>query len=71
VERGSSAIRGAADATWEVQAGIDGNMIGGQAFCRKMKDAEPPNSVLFQLRPHEDAAFAFPSACMLPSGGGE
>jgi hypothetical protein len=65
VERGSSAIRGAADATWEVQAGIDGNMIGGQAFCRKMKDAEPPNSVLFQLRPHDDAAFAFPSASML------
>lgn len=65
VERGSSAIRGAADASWEVQQGIDGNMIGGQAFCRKMKDAEPPNSVLFQLRPHEDGAYVYPSASML------
>lgn len=64
VERGSSAIRGAADASWEVQPGIDGNMIGGQAFCRKMKDAEPPKSVLFQLRTLEDGAYVFPSAVM-------
>lgn len=65
VERGSSAIRGAADASWEVQAGIDGNFIGGQAFCRKMKDAEPPNSVLFQLRTLDDGAYVWPSASLL------
>lgn len=64
VERGSSAIRGAADASWEVVAGIDGKMIGGQAFCRKMKDNEPPNSILFQLRTHEDGAYIYPTASL-------
>jgi len=62
VERGSSAIRGAADATWEVQAGIDGNFIGGQAFCRKMKDAEPPAPILFRLQTLGDGAYVRPSA---------
>jgi hypothetical protein len=63
VERGSSAIRGAADASWEVQAGIDGNFIGGQAVCRKMKDAEPPSPILFRLQTLEDGAYIRPSAC--------
>ena len=63
VERGSSAIRGAADASWEVKAGIDGNFIGGQAICRKMKDAEPPDSILFRLQTLDDGAYIRPSAC--------
>jgi hypothetical protein len=62
VERGSSAIRGAADATWEVQAGIDGNYIGGQALCRKMKDSEPPKPILFRLKSYGDGAYVYPSA---------
>jgi len=62
VERGSSAIRGAADASWEVQAGIDGNFIGGQAICRKMKDAEPPDPILFRLQTLDDGAYIRPSA---------
>ena len=62
VERGSSAIRGAADASWEVQAGIDGNFIGGQALCRKMKDAEPPDPILFRLQTLDDGAYIRPSA---------
>jgi hypothetical protein len=63
-ERGSSAIRGAADATWEVVSGITGGgeIVGAQAFCRKMKDAEPPAPVLFQLRPYGDSAVVHPSA---------
>ena len=62
-ERGSSAIRGAADATWEVQPGIDGDKtIGGQAFCRKMKDAEPPPPMLFRLLGVADSAVVNPSA---------
>lgn len=65
-ERGSSAIRGAADATWEVTPGIDGDRyVGSQATCRKMKDAEPPEPVLFQLRSEDDSAYVYPSACML------
>lgn len=57
VERGSSAIRGAADATWEVRAGIDGDrMMGFEAVCRKMKDAEPPRAVYCQLRKHNESA---------------
>ena len=63
-ERGSSAIRGAADATWEVQPGIDGDRtIGGQAFCRKMKDAEPPPPMLFRILGVADSAIVNPSAC--------
>jgi hypothetical protein len=62
-ERGSSAIRGAADATWEVKAGLtDGNFIGGQAFCRKMKDAEPPPPMLFRILGVADSAIVNPSA---------
>ena len=63
-ERGSSAIRGAADATWEVVAGAvgDGDVVGAQAFCRKMKDAEPPRSLLFQLRAYGDSAVVHPTA---------
>jgi len=63
-ERGSSAIRGAADATWEVVAGLrgEGDIVGAQAFCRKMKDAEPPLPVLFQLRPVGDSAVVHPTA---------
>ena len=63
-ERGSSAIRGAADATWEVVAGlqVSGDIVGAQAFCRKMKDAEPPMPILFQLRPYGDSAVVHPSA---------
>ena len=62
-ERGSSAIRGAADATWEVKPGIDGDRtIGGQAFCRKMKDAEPPAPILFRLLGVADSAVVNPSA---------
>jgi hypothetical protein len=63
-ERGSSAIRGAADATWEVVGGLQGagEIVGAQAFCRKMKDAEPPMPVLFQLRSVGDSAVVHPSA---------
>ena len=62
-ERGSSAIRGAADATWEVKAGLDGDRtIGGQAFCRKMKDAEPPAPMLFRILGVADSAIVNPSA---------
>ena len=63
-ERGSSAIRGAADATWEVVAGLQaqGDIVGAQAFCRKMKDAEPPMPILFQLRPYGDSAVVHPTA---------
>jgi hypothetical protein len=62
-ERGSSAIRGAADATWEVIAAAPemGIHRGGQAFCRKMKDAEPPDPVLFQLRSANDSAVVHPT----------
>lgn len=66
VERGSSAIRGAADATWEVQPGIEGDKyLGATAFCRKMKDAEPPQPVIFQLRQYSESAFVYPSASTL------
>jgi hypothetical protein len=66
-ERGSSAIRGAADATWEVTPGVDGDkFLGATATCRKMKDAEPPSPVPFQLRTEGDSAYVYPSACTLP-----
>lgn len=63
-ERGSSAIRGAADATWEIVPAAPemGVGRGGQAFCRKMKDAEPPQSILFQLRSVGDSAVVHPTA---------
>ena len=62
-ERGSSAIRGAADATWEVIPAAPelGVGRGGQAFCRKMKDAEPPQPILFQLRSVGDSAVLHPT----------
>jgi hypothetical protein len=57
VERGSSAIRGAADATWEVRPGIEGDVtVGFEAVCRKMKDSEPPRPVYCQLRRHGESA---------------
>ena len=60
-ERGSSAIRGAADATWEVRPGINGDMMMGfEAVCRKMKDAEPPAPILHQLRSQGDSAVLHP-----------
>lgn len=62
-ERGSSAIRGAADATWEVVR--DYSHPGGvtlQALCRKMKDSEPPRPLLSQLVAHGDSAVLNPSA---------
>lgn len=63
VERGSSAMRGAADATWEVRPGLDGDRhLGSQVVCRKMKDAEPPSPFMVQLRGHEDSAYMYPSA---------
>jgi hypothetical protein len=66
-ERGSSAIRGAADATWEVAHGAGGDyQLGATATCRKMKDAEPPEPILFQLRSQDDSAYVYPSACTLP-----
>jgi hypothetical protein len=62
-ERGSGAIRGAADATWEVTPDYShGGMMTLQAFCRKMKDAEPPRPVLAQLRPMGESAVVYPSA---------
>jgi hypothetical protein len=65
-ERGSSAIRGAADATWEVTAGVGNDyQLGATATCRKMKDAEPPEPILFQLRSEADSAYVYPSASTL------
>lgn len=62
-ERGSGAIRGAADATWEIVPDYTHpGMHTLQAICRKMKDSEPPRPVLAQLRPSEDSAVTYPSA---------
>jgi len=62
-ERGSGAIRGAADATWEVvQDYTHGAMTTMQVMCRKMKDSEPPRPVLGQLRPFGESAVVYPSA---------
>lgn len=62
-ERGSGAIRGAADATWEiVQDYTHSSLTTMQAMCRKMKDSEPPRPVLGQLRPFGDSAVVYPSA---------
>lgn len=62
-ERGSGAIRGAADATWEI---VKDNAHSGistvQAMCRKMKDAEPPRPLLAQLRQFDESAVVYPSA---------
>lgn len=62
-ERGSGAIRGAADATWEV---VTDNAHQGlttvQVMCRKMKDAEPPRPLLAQLRSFDKSAVVYPSA---------
>ena len=67
-ERGSSAIRGAADATWEVMPGIDGDLLlGFEVHCRKMKDAEPPNKMLFRLTPHGDSAVVYPPTTVRPT----
>ena len=62
-ERGSGAIRGAADATWEVVADYThSGLTTLQAVCRKMKDSEPPRPVLGQLRPFDESAVLYPSA---------
>lgn len=62
-ERGSSAIRGAADATWEVLPDYTHHGLATvQVMCRKMKDAEPPKPVLAQLRPFDESAVVYPSA---------
>jgi len=70
-ERGSSAIRGAADATWEVRPGVDGDLVVGfEAVCRKMKDAEPPRPLLHQLRSHGDSAVLHPPTVVTHIQGG-
>lgn len=70
-ERGSSAIRGAADATWEVRPGTNGDMIVGfEAVCRKMKDAEPPRPLLHQLRSFGDSAVLHPPTVVSHTQGG-
>lgn len=61
-ERGSGAIRGAADATWEVVPEYTHGIGTLKAKCRKMKDYEPPDAFLFQLRSIDDSAFIHPSA---------
>jgi hypothetical protein len=62
-ERGSGAIRGAADATWEVSPDYShAGMTTLQVSCRKMKDAEPPRPSVHQLRPFDDSAVIYPSA---------
>lgn len=62
-ERGSGAIRGAADATWEVLPDYShAGMTTMQVVCRKMKDSEPPRPVLVQLRPFDESAVIYPSA---------
>jgi RecA-family ATPase len=62
-ERGSGAIRGAADATWEVvRDNAHHGLTTVQVMCRKMKDAEPPRPILAQLRPFDESAVVYPSA---------
>lgn len=62
-ERGSGAIRGAADATWEVMPDYAHSGLNTlQVMCRKMKDSEPPRPLLGQLRPFMDSAVLYPSA---------
>lgn len=62
-ERGSGAIRGAADATWEVMPDYShSGLTTMQVACRKMKDSEPPRALLSQLKPHADSAVIYPSA---------
>lgn len=62
-ERGSGAIRGAADATWEVTPDYShSGMSTVQVICRKMKDSEPPRPFIGQLRPFADSAIMYPSA---------
>lgn len=62
-ERGSGAIRGAADATWEVLPDYaHSSLTAMQVVCRKMKDAEPPRPNLIQLRPFHESAVVYPSA---------
>lgn len=63
MERGSGAIRGAADATWEVATYQGpGEYDAMEVACRKMKDAEPPAPWLVQLRQYGDSAVVYPSA---------
>jgi RecA-family ATPase len=62
-ERGSGAIRGAADATWEVSPDYShAGLTTMQINCRKMKDAEPPRPMLVQLRSFDESAVVYPSA---------
>lgn len=62
-ERGSGAIRGAADAMWEVKRyGADGMFDSMQVECVKMKDAEEPPPWLHQVRQSAPSAVLYPSA---------
>lgn len=62
-ERGSGAIRGAADATWEVMPDYShSGLTTMQIACRKMKDSEPPRPLVAQLKPHADSAVLYPSS---------
>lgn len=62
-ERGSGAIRGAADATWEVMPDYShSGLTTMQIACRKMKDSEPPRPLVAQLKPHGDSAVLYPSS---------
>lgn len=61
-ERGSGAIRGAADAMWEVKRYGGGELDSMEVKCQKMKDAEPPSPWLHQLRQASPSAVLYPSA---------
>jgi len=61
-ERGSGAIRGAADATWEISPDYTHGVGTMKATCRKMKDYEPPASTLVKLMSVGDSAVVYPSA---------
>lgn len=62
-ERGSGAIRGAADAMWEVKRyGADGMFDSMEVACSKMKDAEEPAPWLHQVRQAAPSAVLYPSA---------
>jgi RecA-family ATPase len=62
-ERGSGAIRGAADATWEVLPDYThAGLTAMQVVCKKMKDSEPPRPMLMQLRAFHESVVVYPSA---------
>ena len=62
-ERGSGAIRGAADAMWKVKRyGASGAFDSMEVECVKMKDSEAPPPWLHQLRQADPSAVVYPSA---------